>query len=135
MIVNVHAYSMVHSPNNPWPTLFIHLPSCHHYANSRGRRTVEQDVIYILTTAGSNSMRSWRSTILRNPRSCSFLEKRGEKNAFLPTKDIWRSGPISAGYISIHWMTQLISLLFIRVRLFKHPPDKSLSCGWRNLFP
>ena len=59
-----------------------------------------------------------------------FLEKRGEKkkNALLPTKDIRRSGPISAGYISIHWMTQLISLLFIRVRLFKR--WIVLSTGW-----
>ena len=81
MIVNVHAYSMAHSPNNPWPTLFIYLPSCGHYANSRGRRIVEQDVIYILTTAGSDSMRSWGGAILRNLwRKCSFFgEKRRKK--------------------------------------------------------
>ena len=59
-----------------------------------------------------------------------FGEKRRKKtNALLPTaKDIRRSGPISAGYISIHWMTQLISLLFIRVRLFKR--WIVLSTGW-----
>ena len=134
MIVNVHAYSMAHSPNNPWPTLFIYLPSCGHYANSRGRRIVEQDVIYILITVGSDSMRSWGGAILRSlRRKCSFFWRKEakKKNALLPTKDIRRSGPISAGYISIHWMTQLISLLFIRVRLFKR--WIVLSTGWITL--
>ena len=41
---------------------------------------MEQDAIYILTTAGSDSMRSWGGAISRNlRRKCSFLEKRGEK--------------------------------------------------------
>ena len=80
MIVNVHAYSMAHSPNNPWPTLFIYLPSCGHYANSRGRRIVEQDVIYILTTVGSDDMRSWGGAILRSlQRKCSFFLRKEAK--------------------------------------------------------
>ena len=134
MIVKVHAYSMAHSPNNPWPTLLIYLPSCGHYANSRGRRIVEQGVIYILTTVGSDSMGSWGGAILRSlRRKCSFFWRKEakKKNALLPTKDIRRLGPISAGYISIHWMTQLISLLFIRVQLFKR--WIVLSTGWITL--
>ena len=90
MIVNVHAYSMAHSPNNPWPTLFIYLPSCGHYANSRGRRIVEQGVIYILTTVGSDSMRSWGGAILR--RKCSFF---GEKRRKKTTKKTKKKRPSS----------------------------------------
>ena len=112
MIVNVHAYSMAHSPNNPWPTLFIYLPSCGHYANSRGRRIVEQDVIYILTTAGSDSMRSWGGAILRNlRRKCSFFgeKRRKKKTPFFPRKIYGDQAP--------------------------YRPDISLSTGWRNWFP
>ena len=86
MIVNVHAYSMAHSPNNPWPTLFIYLPSCGHYANSRGRRIVEQGVIYILTTVGSDSMRSWGGAILRSlRRKCSFFLRKEAKKKKRPS--------------------------------------------------
>ena len=86
MIVNVHAYSMAHSPNNPWPTLFIYLPSCGHYANSRGRRIVEQDVIYILTTVGSDSMGSWGGAILRSlRRKCSFFLRKEAKKKKRPS--------------------------------------------------